>query len=306
MKQAFFLIESRKLLSQRSWHWIIVSLRQDPVVFNSLMKSDFGRLALETLSAEPEDWSPASLSLLALDNPATLADLIALPLEPLPKRLRSLVARAYEDWLKSPDITITLQKAGLLALSLRERLRLTGSWDGLVDELRNLAVSSRTVLACLYGMIPEPSELLEALLEQNGNPPQTDLALHAFLSNPLPAELQVEVLRFLLIKHSLSVQMAVLSRLSIERPWLASNLSEYILEEINIEDLLDIDVANINPDEQYASDLFLDEQAERLAQLFRIARIYEHADRSNKAIPVLSESIDITNRLQARLKKTRY
>ena len=301
MKQAFFLTESRKLLSQRSWHWIIVSLRQDPVVFNSLMKSDFGRLALETLSAEPEDWSPASLSLLALENPATLADLIALPLEPLPKRLRSLVAHTYEDWLNSPDITITLQKAGLLALSLRERLRLTGSWDGLVEELRDLVVSSRTVLACLYGMIPEPSELLRALLEQNGNPPQPDLALHAFLSNPLPAELQVEVLRFLLIKHSLSVQMAVLSRLSIERPWLASKLSEDILEELNIEDLLDIDVANINPDEQYASDLFLDEQAERLTRLFRIARIYEHADRSNKAIPVLSESIDITNRLQARL-----
>jgi len=48
MKQAFFLSESRKLLSQRSWHWIIVALRQDPVVFTSLMKSDFGRLTLET------------------------------------------------------------------------------------------------------------------------------------------------------------------------------------------------------------------------------------------------------------------
>jgi len=225
MKQAFFLSESRKLLSQRSWHWIIVALRQDPVVFTSLMKTDFGRLTLEALSAESEDWSPASLSLLALENPATLADLIALPLEPLPKRLRSLAARTYEDWLNSPDITITLQKAGLLALSLRERLRLTGSWDGLIEELRDLSVSSRTVLACLYGMIPEPSGLLGALLEQNGNPPQPDLALHAFLSNPLPAELQVEVLRSLLIKQCLSVQIAVLSRLSFERPWLASKLA---------------------------------------------------------------------------------
>jgi hypothetical protein len=60
-------------------------------------------------------------------------------------------------------------------------------------------------------------------------------------------------------------------------------------------------VADINPDEQYAGDLFLDEQAEQLGHLLRIARIYEHADRSNEAIPVLSESIDITNRLQARL-----
>ncbi|MFC2042787.1 tetratricopeptide repeat protein [Chloroflexota bacterium] len=301
MKQVFFLTESRKLLSQRSWHWIIVALRQDTVVFKSLMNSDFGKLALETLSAEPEDWSPASLSMLALENPATLADLIALPLEPLPKRLRGLVARTYEDWLNGPDITITLQKAGLLALSLRERLRLTGSWDGLVEELRELVISSRTVLACLYGMIPEPSELLNALLEQNGNPPKPNLALHAFLSNPLPAELQVEVLRFLLKKQSLSVQMAVMSRLSIERPWLASKVGEDILEEINLESLLDTDVANINPDEQYASDLFLDEQAKRLTRLFRIARIYEHADRSNEAIPVLSESINITNRLHARL-----
>ncbi|GAH69330.1 unnamed protein product, partial [marine sediment metagenome] len=150
-------------------------------------------------------------------------------------------------------------------------------------------------------MIPEPSELLGALLEQNGNPPQPDLALHAFLSNPLPAELQVEVLRSLLIKQNLSVQIAVLSRLSFERPWLTSKLAEDILEELNSQDLLEIDVANINPDEQYAGDLFLDEQAEQLARLFRIARIYEHADRSNEAIPVLSKSIDITNRLQAHL-----
>jgi len=301
MKQAFFLTESRKLLSHRSWHWIIVALRQDPVIFNSLMRSEFGRLALETLSAEPEDWSPASLSLLALENPATLADLIALPLEPLPKRLRSLVARTYEEWLNSPDITITLQKAGLLALSLRERYRLTGSWDGLVEELRDQGVSSRTVLACLYGMIPEPSALIGALLEQNDNPPQGDLALHTYLSNPLPTELQVEVLRFLLIKQSQTVQMAVLSRLSIERPWLASKLAEDLLEELKFEDSFDNDVANINPDEQYASDFFLDKQAERLAHLFRIANLYEHADRSNEAIPVLSESIEITNRLQARL-----
>ena len=166
MRPSSFFIESRKIFPQRSWHWMIVALRQEPVVFNHLTQTSLGIKALESLPAVPELWTPASLSIFALGNPIEIGTIRNQPLQPLPDNLRSDVTKAYEKWYRSKNQILNLEDAGLIALSLRERLRIKGSSDGFAEEMNGRSGLSDTILACVYGMIPNPSDLIKELISQ--------------------------------------------------------------------------------------------------------------------------------------------
>ena len=75
MRPTNFLTESRKYFPIRNWHWMVAALQQDPIIFNDLTQTNLGHKAIDTLRAVPEDWTPASLSLLALGNPVTLGEI---------------------------------------------------------------------------------------------------------------------------------------------------------------------------------------------------------------------------------------
>ena len=69
----------------------------------------------------------------ALDTrPETLR---AQPLVPLEHALQEKALRAYQAVQHNSQAPSTLSEAGLLALALRERRRLTGTWSGLLQEI---------------------------------------------------------------------------------------------------------------------------------------------------------------------------
>ncbi len=299
MRPSSFFIESRKIFPKKSWHWMIVALRQDPVVFKQLAYSEFGKNALASLPAVPELWTPASLSIYALGNPIEVDKIRNQPLQPLPENLRNEVTRAYEKWYRTKNCISTLEEAGLIALSLRERLRIKGSWEGFSEEIREHVGLSETVLACLYGMIPEPIMLIEELISHGDYIQYSNLVIHTILSTPLPPEQQLTELYSIFSGKNLPLILVILEHLELIRPSLAKALAKDIIDEIPLSEYIgsmDEELfTNLNV-QVYAS---YEERIARLTRLLRYISLQDYADKSGDITATLNESIEITKNLQA-------
>ena len=167
MKVMPFIQQLKHTIPESSWSWVLAALRQDRVVWESLQSENFYQEALQTIGNNPVEWSPAGLALLAIKRPITLEKLQTSPLQPIDDKLRHMAACAFEELVKGDqEGNMTLSQAGLLALSLRERRRLLGSWEELAENLNAAPYSSwRTPLACLYGMLPDPADLIAVLVD---------------------------------------------------------------------------------------------------------------------------------------------
>jgi tetratricopeptide (TPR) repeat protein len=209
-------------LEQTARPWWLAAMRQDAQIWRVLLTAA-GLPALEALPLA--EWSPAALSLAALHQPPDPAPLRQL--KTIPPQLRLRAGKAFERHTQprsalTPEIQTDLAEAGLLALALRERRRLIGHWDGLAADLHLAALNSwRTPLACLFGMIPDPLEMLRAVFGDGLQPEQNTLALHALLSNPLPPTEQAALLESILPANPLPF----LQQLASLRPDLARSLA---------------------------------------------------------------------------------
>jgi tetratricopeptide (TPR) repeat protein len=217
-----FILELKRILPPNSWEWVIPSLRRDALVWESIAfyQKTFSVSQLDELVQKPEDCSPANFALRALHYPRTPEELRSLPLIPVEPSFASLV-----DEVEGKPVN-TLQAAGLSALHLRQKRYSTGSWD---DWANLLQASSPTALSCLFGIIPDQLEFLQALLPENHpeahiSGSQSDpyhLLLHILLSNPSPPSVQAEFIKVILRKLSPAQQNALKDRLSLE-PTLAA------------------------------------------------------------------------------------
>lgn len=289
------LIELKKRLPKEAWSWAFMALRQDDVVWNSLSEAAFARRALDSLGANPARWSPASLALLALGEQIRLEELCATPIRPLAQPLRSRAIRAYEAWLKTSDDVISLAHAGLLALSLRERRRLKGSWDGIAVELRSPESLSKkaaarraaqTIVACLYGMVPDSFDLLRAICTSANNLAQPRLALHALFCTPMSPKEQVEVLQKLLAELPHPQRQALLRDLAALRPWLAAQLTRDYLQNTPLEN--EVPDLEANPDKQ----------GELIASLMQQAELRRIASQPEQEAELLERSVQAAQHLQ--------
>ncbi|MBN2548478.1 MAG: tetratricopeptide repeat protein [Anaerolineales bacterium] len=287
------LIQLKKRLPKEAWSWAFMALRQDDVVWNSLSEAAFSRRALETLGANPARWSPASLALLALGEQIRLEELCATPIRPLAQPLRSRAIRAYEAWLKTTEDGISLAQAGLLALSLRERRRLKGSWEGIAAELRSTEPGARkgaarraaqTIVACLYGMAPDSFDLLRAICTTSLAQPR--LALHALFSTPMPPEQQVEQLHKLLAELPNPQRQVLLRDLASLRPWLAAQLTQDYLQNTPVDEALT--ELNAEPEKQ----------GELIASLLQQAELRQIASQPEQEAALLDQSVQAAQRLQ--------
>jgi tetratricopeptide (TPR) repeat protein len=208
-------------------HWL-AAMRQDPTIWQACLSVErYPSLAC----LPPPEWSPAALALAALGQPPDPQPLHSL--RAIDPHLRLRAGRAFERHTQprsslTPTIQADLAEAGLLALALRERRRLIGSWDGLRAELSLAALTSwRTPLACLFGMIGDPAALLANLLGDGAHADWNALALHAILSNPLPPPAQANLLQPLLPANPLPL----LAQLAALRPTLAGRLAAEALRQ---------------------------------------------------------------------------
>jgi tetratricopeptide (TPR) repeat protein len=214
------IVELKAVLPESAWPWVIRALRQDSLVWGSLRENAFRNRALKEFGDNPKSWSPAHLALLALRAELKPKDLCAIPMETPPTDLRQRAAQAFEIHSGGTPAPLDFNQAGLLALALRERYRLTHSWKGLLQDLgriSNAATLWSTASACLYGMIPTPGEMLQSLTPA--------LAIHTLLANPTPPDETLIILHDLASKAGEGEKLHLLGLLAIQRPELAETLA---------------------------------------------------------------------------------
>lgn len=225
---------------------VLAALRQEPLVWQSVQQASCLQEALENLGAQVQSWNPGRLALLALGAvtdgvPRPSETLRTEPLAALGQAMQERALQAYQMAQQTGKPPVNLREATLLALALRERRRLTGTWSGLLAEIMpkpgqgdvgpgNAFAVWRTPLACLYGLIPDPEEMLRSLLPRAAQPIPFALIAHVQLSQPLCEEDHVSAFSRLLHGLPVPMQLCLLRALNLHgRERIAAALSGNIV-----------------------------------------------------------------------------
>ncbi len=279
MTHVSFVTELKSILPESSWPWMFAALKHDPLIWDCL-SGEIGDRLLDLKSTNPEDYSPAAISLMTLELPTTADQLRLAPLD-------AAVNGEVDEW-EVILADIPLAQAGLLALEMRERYNTAGSWANVIKESHSL---TPTGLACLYGIISEPVDLLRSILNfgqvENKGSINTELAMHALLSNPITPREQLSMLISLVDGMSSSQQLEILKLLSPYRPELAAKLSGRIRDHSAI----------LAGRHQSKTEVL----AARLASQIRNAEYSSLEGDTEQSIASLEESITTTRLLEARL-----
>ena len=287
-----FSLELKNKFSTAEWPWVLVALRQDKGVWEALEKTGLGEQAIESLPVKPEAWSPAALALLALGNPVTLEDLRRSPLRPLEEDLFHQASRVYEDWMKTLQSPGSLHDAGLLALTYREQYRLSGSWQETFRSVASGLSAVKTTLACLYGMLPEPVDLLRAMCQQEPGNGWIDAAVHIFCCQPNPAAGQLETLYSLGGGLRSQSVLELLQAAVASRPALAGSLASRLLDGTK-------GLRKLSQDKAEGSDLL--SEFDLLANSLRVAQVHQIAGQAEMAVPVLADGLRVIRRLRGHI-----
>jgi tetratricopeptide (TPR) repeat protein len=213
---------------------VLSALRQEPLVWRSLEQPELLRAAAARMGEESGSWSPARIALLALGDPRPVEALRAEPMALLGPGLQELALQAYQNLQRNLVPPNTLRDAALLALTLRERRRLTGTWVGMLAEILPKAGQGESIwrapLAILYGLIPDPEEMLRSLLGKNTPLVAFTWAMHIQLSQPFSDGEHVAGFSRLLHGMPVGYQLNLLRALSLYgREALAAKLADHLL-----------------------------------------------------------------------------
>lgn len=183
-----FIAELKRRLPEADWPMVVGALRNQDQVWAELQSSELGAQALETAGGQREKWSPGFLGLLRLGQTQQFDKLLAEPMQAVSEKLRYQAAAAYEKLAvegvatEKPD----LEQATLLALALRERRRLLNGWDQLTNDLSIASAEFwKLPMASLFGLMPNPQEILSVLLGAGQSVEMHELAIHTLITNPL-------------------------------------------------------------------------------------------------------------------------
>src|SRR5271157_126974 len=286
-----FLAELLRIFSSSDSSQVIAALREDALVWDSLSSQELFKKQLAYAGGNAKLWSPANLAILSLGEGLDTQELASEPLIPLEASLRQLAIQKYQSVLKTAQPPVDIKESGLLALALRERRRHTHSWEGLLEELslndesmlEQMLPVWRTPLACLFGLTPDPKDMLQALLPVRRKSSLTGLITHIVLSNPIPQEEQIQIFAELIITQAPMYQVSWIRLFgSMGRIELAKHLAQLFLithqgtsgssrngelEKINIEEIL-----------------------QKAADLQRLAGLYQLTDQADLALESFNAS----------------
>ncbi len=217
---------------------ILSSLRQDAIIWASVDDPSFGQKAVQKFGNQFSYWNPADIAALFASIDISTEELAAAPLIQLHTGLRSKALSAFEAALKSRREPSDPAESLLIALALRERRRLTHSWNGIPDELARTASSGdadfiiwRSPFAILNKIIPDPAELLEKLISFTTSNLGHRLMTHIILANPQTVDEQFALLRPVFAKKPIENQLTWLKEFSDKgKDDLAARLAADILD----------------------------------------------------------------------------
>lgn len=281
-----FIEQIKIILPESVWPQVIRALRHDLVIWGSLEDKKFAYNAIDYAKVDPEKWSPASLAFLSLSISNIFSQISTSPKENLPEDIRTQAASQLEDFLNltPPNNNLTLAQAGLIAIAFREQWRVTGVWNELVINLISQPeLQWHPVLACLYGMLPDPETLIEVLIS-NDNPPFTqNLGLHALLSNPLTILETAKTIIQYLSNFSSHNKIKFIRYIQAQHPELAKFIADEILNT-----LLEHPENSSNPMEQ-------------IQNLLERTELLKISGRHAQAIPLLESAWEHAQHIQAEM-----
>ncbi len=237
MQSNDLISEIGRILTSAEVAQVLAGLREDALVWQNLQEADFLKTALNGAGSQVRCWSPGQMALLALTETQPAEALRSEPLVPLNANLQERALQAYQAVKRSGKAPQTLSEVALLALTLRERRRLTGTWSGLLQELLPRQTSFeevvsvwRTPLACLYALIPDPEEMLRSLLPKTPTRSAFEWITHTQLSQPLSQAEHVQVFSRLMQGLLVPSQLHLLRSISLHgREVLAAELADRLL-----------------------------------------------------------------------------
>lgn len=309
-------------LSPSDVQMVLASLRQEPLIWDALQNADLAEKVAVRAAGQASQWNPAVIALLAIDPQLQLEFLRAQPLQPVDNSLRIKMARLYEQIFSRTNADSqgsrpvpTLEQAGLVALTLRERRRLKKTWEGLgtelpIDNPANLP-TLKTAFSCLFALSSDLLELCQALLTSArpaSQPTRIAIILHAVLSNPWSLEEQVrfltEMMADVLPEHYLDWLDAIQS---LGRPALAHEVAARLLQSETCQAWF----KEIQPEAykqhmktlsiQSSDPLNAPEAVTTVEKMQHLARLSQVAGDNETARQVLTNSWEAIRRLQARL-----
>jgi len=283
-----FIAELKRRLQQADLPLVVAALRNQAQLWADLQQGEFSAQALEAAAGNRDYWSPAYLGLLRLNQAPQFEALRATPMQAVGEKLRYQAASAYEqlaaEGLAEDQSIPDLAQATLLALALRERRRLLNGWEQLPDDL-SIAPAEfwKLPLACLFGLTPNPQELLACLLSPNQSADLHLLGLHALVSNPLPIDQQSSHLLEIIAQFDLPQFLTALRHLARLHMPLAQQAALLALENLQDEE---------------------SKEASELSQIERLmlqAEIHQIGGQSGQATPLLSAAWEASQRFQSGL-----
>jgi tetratricopeptide (TPR) repeat protein len=221
MEKTNLFSEIGRVLPPAEVKWVLPALRHSPLVWQSLEQADFLQTALQQAGSQASKWSPGALALLMVAD--IQPELLQVePMIPLSQTLQEKAVRVYQSTQRTSEPPETLRDASLLALALRERRRLTGTWSGLLQEILPKPGQAeqffsvwRAPLACLYSYIPDPEEMLRGLLPKHNRRGPFEWIVLTQLSQPVSEQQHTQAFTRLLAGVPAASQLNVLRSLAM-------------------------------------------------------------------------------------------
>lgn len=208
MREIDWMRQIQRKYSASQVSFLVAALRQEDLIWKAIFESDLSDRLLAASENDISHWLPASIVIEQLGEPISMMDLKSYPLLPIEARLQKQAVSQYETLLRESRLPSSLAEAGLAALALRERRRVKNNWTGLVQELIGWESAHQPervrqwkgVLVCLYGMVPDPTEMLTSLFSTCQPQDAVDLVLHILLANCLDQETLINRLTAFLVE----------------------------------------------------------------------------------------------------------
>ena len=184
----------KKYLPSDDVSLVVAALRQDPLVWSSLLTPGFIERLCERNKSEDFDlfhaWSPAHLALIVLNQPYEVAQ----PFESIDPNLIRQLTNEYTTLIQASD-TLDLGRAGAVAIALAEKRRQAGSWNTVVEAIdTHPEYPWSTPIACLLGMTTDHLDLLRVLISFRPSKYHSKLVIHAILTHPAPVSAQLQII----------------------------------------------------------------------------------------------------------------
>jgi tetratricopeptide (TPR) repeat protein len=286
------LTKLREKLPAQEARWVSTSLNADPLVWASLQSIEWSENGIELEPGNYRKWSPAHLALKALGSSIS-ADELTEDLGKSPEiALLQSSAKYFQDTRRLQRPPKTIAEAGLLAISLRQHWRLDSTWKGLLNQLTSSGGEPdssciaiwQSAIACLFGLVPDPVEMLRGLFSKRMSPVNFSLVTHAIICNPLSENDQLQLFYSLIFSLPPIQQVAWLRFLKFKgKDELVEELARMILSKIPASNASAL--VEFNPDDWDLENLLV-----KSLELQRMAGLYRYANQPANARTMLEKA----------------